>query len=677
METTTLLYIILSGIIALGIALFQYKYRAKSKSIRLVSVFAFLRFISVFGILLLLVNPKFDKIKYYTEKPELILAVDNTNSIKHLGQDAQAKDLVTALTTNSALNSKFQVTSYVFGNAISAMDSLTFDLKETNINKALSQISEIHTSIAPTVIITDGNQTFGTDYQFAANDLKQPIYPVILGDTVVHTDLKIQQLNANKYAYLKNRFPVEVILVYTGNSNVNSELKVYKGNALVYTEKVAFSKASNSKIVNFTLPASRIGTNVYRASLTALQTEKNKINNTKNFAIEVIDQKTKIAIVSDIVHPDIGALKKSIETNEQRSVSVLNTSEAIAKIDDFQLFILNQPNIKFKGLFEKLQELKKNYLQIIGTKTDLNFVNGISSNFTHENLQQTEEYQADFNLNYSPFQIENIDFESFPPLNANYGSITFNSGFQNILTKRIGSVSTQEPLLSTLEINNRREAVLFGENIWKWRAQSFLNTKSFNEFDNFIGKLIQYLATAKQRSRLNVDYESFYVGNSNVIVNAQIFDKNYVFDNRENLTITLTNTLTKESLELPLVLKTNNFQADLSNLKAGEYNFTVKANSANISKSGSFTILEYNVEEQFLNANVTKLQQLATNSGGNSYFIDNTSRLVNDLINDERFVSVQKSNKNIIPLIDWKILLAIIALSLSVEWFLRKYNGLI
>ncbi|MEZ4781536.1 MAG: hypothetical protein R2816_08260 [Flavobacteriaceae bacterium] len=68
---------------------------------------------------------------------------------------------------------------------------------------------------------------------------------------------------------------------------------------------------------------------------------------------------------------------------------------------------------------------------------------------------------------------------------------------------------------------------------------------------------------------------------------------------------------------------------------------------------------------------------MATNSEGSSYFIANTDDLISDLLNDSRYATIQKSTKNIVPLIDFKILLALIALSLSIEWFLRKYNGLI
>ena len=307
----------------------------------------------------------------------------------------------------------------------------------------------------------------------------------------------------------------------------------------------------------------------------------------------------------------------------------------------------------------------------------MGFLNSVSNNYSHAITNQTENYLAELNINYSPFVIDNLDFESFPPLLSNYGEVKFNIPFQSILSKTVNGVSTNQSLLATFETNGRREAVLFGENLWQWRAQSYLNEKSFNGFDNFIGKLIQYLASNKQKNRLNLDYESFYDGSGNIIIKAEFFDKNYVFDTREALNITITDKVSKALKTFPLILKNNNYQVDLSSLPPSEYSFVVKTSKENISKSGNFQILEYNVEQQFLNANVTKLQQLASNSSGFSYFIDNTQDLVNSLLTDNRYVPIQKSSKNTIPLIDWKYLLAIIAFSLGFEWFLRKYNGLI
>ena len=77
------------------------------------------------------------------------------------------------------------------------------------------------------------------------------------------------------------------------------------------------------------------------------------------------------------------------------------------------------------------------------------------------------------------------------------------------------------------------------------------------------------------------------------------------------------------------------------------------------------------------NAAEEHLKALAKKNEGIAYFINNTSALEDDLINDSRFATIQKSTKKVVSLIDWKLLLLSIILTLSAEWFIRKYNGLI
>ncbi|MGB1308629.1 MAG: VWA domain-containing protein [Oceanihabitans sp.] len=677
MQPQTILLIVLSVIVALSLALFQYRIKKKNNSKNNL-VFALLRFATIFLVLVLLINPKLERLSYYTEKPNLVIAVDNSNSVSHLNKNEKVLELISTIKANKEIQDKFNLDFFTFGNQLQATDSITFLEKQTNINKAFTEFSQIYkNTIAPVLLITDGNQTYGSDYVFSANKVKQPIFPVILGDTITYTDLKLQQLNVNKYAFLKNKFPVEAIVTYTGNTAVNSKFIVKSGSVTVYSKNIDFSKVNNSKILNFNLPANRVGVQSYKAQIIPIESEKNTINNYSNFAVEVIDEKTKVALVSDFMHPDLGAIKKSIESNEQREVKIISTSKYISQKHDFQLVILYQVNNKFKQILRDLEKDNTNKFVILGTKSDYTFINSSPLNYKFNITNQTENYQARLNANYNAFIIDDLNFESFPPLQATFGNATFAVPVETILSKTVGSLETELPLLATFETNGRREAVLLGENIWKWRAQSYLNKKSFNDFDNFIGKIVQYLASNKRRNRLNVDYESFYQGNNNVIIKAQFFNKNYEFDAKEILNLYVKEKNTNVSNTLPFILKGNNYQADLSHLPAGNYSFTAKATNENISKSGAFQILEYNIEQQFLNANVTKLQQVATNTEGKPYFIANTNNLLNDLLNDSRFTSVQKSSKNIVPLIDWKYLLALIILSLAIEWFLRKYNGLI
>ncbi|RKE95331.1 VWA domain-containing protein [Ichthyenterobacterium magnum] len=677
MQTETLLYIVLAGIIALSLALFQYIYKSKKRSPIYIGL-TFLRFLTIFSVLLLLINPKFDKVTYYNEKPNLVVAIDNSESIAYLNQDEKAKQLIEALKNNDSLHKNFNVEFYSFGKDLSTNDTLAFNEKQSNMALVFERLSDVYSNtISPTLLITDGNQTYGNDYEFMTKSYKQPIFPIILGDTVKYTDIKIQQLNVNRYAYLKNRFPVEVITTYNGNSNINTQLKVSSGTTTVYSQNLSFSSSKTSEIINFTLPANRVGVRSYKVELIPLTNEKNTVNNVKNFAVEVIDQKTNVAIVSDILHPDLGAIKKAIESNEQRKATILKPLDFLNKSNEFQLVIVYQPTNNFRALFSEINKLGLNKMVITGPKTNWALLNQLQSNYNQEITNQTENYQPNLNQNYATFIVDDLNFGDFPPLQSEFGEVTYNNSIQTILFKNINGTQLEEPLLATFETNGKKEALLVGEGIWRWRAQSFLNKKTFNAFDNFFGKLIQYLSTNKKRSRLNVDYESFYNGNDNVKIDAQFFNKNYEFDVNANLNIILKNKATDITKTFPFVLKNNAYQVDLSGLDAGEYSFAVNNASENISKSGKLKILEYNVEQQFLNANVTKLQQLATNSNTRSYFIDNVDALTNDLITDSRFVTIQKSSKNIVPLIDWKYLLALISLCLALEWFIRKYNGLI
>jgi len=677
MSTSTILYLIIAGIIALSLALFLYNYKPDSRQ-KLNILFIFLRFITIFSVLLLIINPKFEHLNFYSEKPKLIVAVDNSTSIKNLNQEKNALNFVSTISNSAEINNKFNVDYYTFGNSLKVSDSINFSENETNFDDLFDQLSQVYNNtIAPMILVTDGNQTIGNDYEYTAAKYKQPIYPIILGDTTAYTDLSIQQLNVNKYAFLKNEFPVECIVTYNGDDNINTNFQVHSGKSLLYSQTINFTKRNNSKIINFTLPANAVGVFSYKATITPQQNEKNKLNNDKSFAIEVIDQKTNIAIVSDFLHPDLGVFKKCIESNEQHTASILKPAEAISQVNDFQLFILYQPNNTFRKLIAILDAEKKNKFLVIGPKTDLNFLNSVSQNYKHEITYQNEDYLATLNTNYTSFLIDDINFESFPPLQSNLGAISFSIPYETIIFKKLRNLITDQPLLATFEFNGRREALLLGENIWQWRAQSFLDSKAFEAFDDFFGKIIQYVSSNNKKSRLNLEYESFYNGTRGVNFKAEYFDKNYQFDARATLVIKVKDTILKEEKIFPFILKNNLYQVDLSSLPPSDYYFTVSNAKENISKSGNFKILEYNVEQQFLNANVTKLERIATNSNGTPYFISNTSSVIKDLLNDNRYQSIQKENKNTIPLIDWKYLLFLIAISLTTEWFLRKYNGLI
>ena len=676
MNSQTIIFIVISGIIALLLALFQYIYRSKKSKVKLWLVV--LRFVSIFAILLLLVNPKFEAVSYYEEKPNLVIALDNSESVAYLKQDEKAKTAFQNLISSNELQNKFNIKTFKFGeNVLSSIDSFYFNERQTNISGFFKNYNELYkNTISPVILISDGNQTIGNDYKYIVKK-NQPVYPIILGDTSTFSDLRIGQVNVNRYAYLKNKFPVEIITNYSGIEPITGSLNIRLGNSIVFAKKIEFNANKTSEIVKANLNASNIGIKNYKVEIVPLENEKNKVNNYKNFAIEIIDQKTNIALVTENLHPDLGVLKKAIESNEQRSVSILKPKEFISQSINFNLVILFSPNNRFNSVYERILNQKLNTFTIAGSSTDWNFVNDSQSLFKQEVTNQSEDYQPELNPNFGVFIVDNITFIDYPPLESDFGNTTFLVPQETILYKTINGINTEESLLSTFEINNQKHALLNGEGIWRWRAQCYLNTDSFEGFDNFIGKFVQYLSSNKKRQRLSLDYKSFYNQNENIIVNAQFFNKNYEFDTNSTLQITYVNEETNVSKTLPLLLNNTSYRIDLSGIEPGDYNFSIKSNDEPISSSGNFTILAYNVEQQFLNADVTKLQSVATSTNAKSYFIDEYNTIISELVSDERYATIQKSKRNRIPIIDWKYLLSLIALALSLEWCIRKYNGLI
>ena len=674
MRDNLYLYILLAIIFSIFISGFQYLYKNKDKSI-IKKILFVIRAISIFLILLLFINPKIVKIEFEIIKPKLIILTDNSKSISKLNQKQDVINIVNKIKFNKELDKKFNLELYSFSDMISINDSLDFSKNSTNIFKSLNDINKIYKKdIAPIILITDGNQTVGKD--FSNIKINQSIYPIIVGDTTIFSDIFISQLNVNKYTYLKNKFPVEAFVNYEGEENVSSKLTIRENNKIVFTKNISFDKTNKFKKVNLFIDANKIGIHNYIASLQSIKNEKNKFNNKKSFTVEVLSEQSKIAIISDIKHPDVAMFKRSIESNKQRKIFILDPKANI-NLNDYQLIILYQPNVKFKNIVKNINKLNKNFIIVTGKQTNWNFLNKAQSFFNKKSIQKTEDYLAFFNTSYSTFITRELSFDNFQPLTDYFGNISFLVPHQNILFQKIGNINSKQPLLTTFEKDNRRGAVLFGENIWRWRMSSKIEKKSFQPFDEFINNLVQYLSSNKKANFLEISSKSNFYQNETIKISANSFDANYNFDPNAKLWVEIYNKNTKAQFKYPFALNKNKYEVHISDLDKGNYSFLV-FNELNKSKiKGRFNVLDYNIEDQFINSNKIKLGKLADSNKTKLYYLNNIEELILNLENDNKYKSIQKSKDVITPLIKWKWILGIILLLLSIEWFIRKYKGYI
>ena len=681
MPITTILYITLAAIFALGFVFFAYFYKSKHKT-RNTYFLAIFRFVSIFTLLLLIINPKVQKAELELVKPDLILVIDGSSSIKELKKEDSVRLFAKALLNNEKLQEQFNISEYIFADEIElkGTEEIIFNKTRTNIYNALNSLKKLN-STKPTalLLISDGNTTYGQDYEYFKLKENTALFPILVGDTTSYLDISVSALNVNRYAFLNNKFPVEVILNYTGKIPVQANFEIRSGNTIIFKQSVQFSKEKTSAIITTNLTANQIGTKIYEAKISSSEIEKNTFNNSRKFAVEVIDEKTNILLISDISHPDLGALKKAIEKNEQRHVEIASVNE-YSKLDisDYQLLIVYQPNNKFNKAFEDIQDNKMNYFIITGGKTDWNFLNSSQKYFNQDITGQTQDLFPVYNDNYLQFQFEDIGFNKFPPLENYFGKLNITSENSNVLLyQKVEGIITALPLLTIFQDNEIKTGVLFGENIWKWRAETFRTTESFEAFDDFIGKYIQYLSSTKKRNRLTVELEPFYLENESISITSQYFDKNYVFNPEAILNIYINKSESNFKLEAQMLPQTNFYSAVFKDLKAGDYNFTVKEEGSGIERNGKFSVLEFNVEQQFSSANFQKMDFLASNNSSKVYMLSEQSLLIAKLLEENQFLPVQKIHEKSVPLINWKFLLILLVLSLSAEWFTRKYFGLI
>ncbi|MBT8178480.1 MAG: VWA domain-containing protein, partial [Eudoraea sp.] len=638
---------------------------------------AFLRFIAVFTILVLLINPKMSTETVHLEKRKLLVVSDNSSSLQYSETDTAVRDWIKKLDLPAIID-RFDLRYYRFAKQLQAGDSLSFSEPVTDINRALRELNDVYAQDESVLLLlTDGNQTFGADYEYFGAGAKFPVYPVVFGDTMKYEDLRIDQVNLNRYAFLKNQFPVETFVSYQGKGRVNTLYSIYLDDKKVYSEELLFSEQEDTKRINTLLEAERVGVKGLRVSLSVLPQERNVENNSRNASIEVLDEQTKIALVSDIAHPDIGVLKKAIEANEQRVVSVLKPLGSDKEWTEYDLFILYQPNSRFQNMYSYLKNNGVNRFTITGTKTDWGFLNAVQNTFEKDFSDLSDEVLPIINSGFSAFDIGQIDFDSYPPLESSLGEILITKPQDIILEQRIRGVNLGEPLFAVIQEETNREAVLFGENIWKWRIQSYRNNQNFELFDEFLGKVIRYLSGNRSKTRLSLDYEKTIRGLEKARIRAAYFDQAFQFDGNAEIALTVRSGSNGSTTERNMLLKQGYYEVDLSDLNPGEYTFTVEVRNEKLSKSGTFTILDYDVERQFLSSDYQKLARLSDRTGGELFFPNQLDALIAELTGQNAYAPKQRSEQKVVSLVDFKILLLTIVLALALEWFLRKYHGLI
>lgn len=671
MTTQFLLLLLLNFACALGLAFILYQKLLQDKTQRVLALF---RFLSFFLIGLLLINPEINLTELSIEKPKLTFAIDNSESIHKLSDSREINDFIRKVRTDDELNSKYDLNFFSFGNRFDILtDTLGFSESSTNISKVIDYTYEISKEESSSfVMLTDGNQTFGEDYYYKSLPESLSSSILVLGDTTSYKDSKIDFINLNEFAYLNNEFPLELFVSQNTSINTTQTLSIVEKNVKIASRSITIPAKGSTK-VEFLLRAKPVGIKLLKAELEPLQNEKNLTNNKKSISIEVIDSRSKILLISDIIHPDLGFFKRILETNKEMELFTKTTSDFI-DYSEYDLLILYQPQSSFRKVFSEIKANQLNYFLIGGSQTDYGFLNRSDLGFKKELIPSTEEYSATLNTDFSLFQIEDLNFKSYPTILDKFGDINLTTNFSTFLNKEVNGVELDSPLWMYDADSNIKRSFLFGENLWKWRANYYVMHSDFEKFDQTFQKILRYLSQAKSKNYLSVEVSPVINSGESNELRAKYYDANFEVNSDFNFSIRFENLKTKNAIESRLISDGDGFTYNLSDLEPGTYAYEIKGMDVDISKVGQFQILNYSSELQFENANYNGLGRLAEEK--DLYLFSNREELISNLKSKD-VKSIQKSIQKVQGLVDFELLILLLALTLSLEWSYRKYKGLI
>ena len=684
------IFLLATIIAASGVALLMY-FRNKDNSElskNQVWLLMSLRFLSFFIIAFLLLSPFIKTLKKITRNPVIITAWDNSSSILSTpdsvsiaAEIAQIRDRV-----KNELSSKYTLVEYSFGQRAKLLDKLNFEEKRTDYSEVISAVINNHfnENIGALILVGDGIYNQGKNPLNQLSEVNFPVYTVGFGDTTEVVDSRIQDIRVNRTSFSGNKFPVEIDAQFSKLKGTPIQLSVIHDNQEIASVIVTPPNQNYFYTHEFILDAGEAGLKHFTVKTKIVENERNTKNNQAGFVINVLEKKQKILILSNGPHPDIGAIKNTLDLQTTYDVSVFTEEPYPANISEFNLLILNQLPTSGKSADDIVKNAQNNripILFIVGSKTFLPQLNALSQGAAVLPLAGSgEEAQATLNTSYATFNLSD-DFKEllsrFPPLQVSFADYELDAGFTPLFYQKIMNIETAKPLLATGTINGRKTGFIFGEGIWRWRLYNYYANQNHALFNELVNQLVQYLALRQNEDNFIVDFKPVFAETEEIILKAEVYNDAFERIKSEEVKIKIQNTANEE-FEFTFDVRDEEYILNAGYLPTGDYTFSASVDIAGktYNETGSFTITPVNFENLDLRANHNLLYQLANESGGGFYAPNQSEQLISDLQNNNRLKATSYFQEMINELLNLKWLFFVVLLLLTVEWFLRKFWGI-
>jgi hypothetical protein len=524
------------------------------------------------------------------------------------------------------------------------------------------------------VLASDGLYNSGGNPLYD-NSINFPIYPIAQGDTLITRDVSITKVLKNEIAFLGNPFPLEITLSAQQCKGENIQIKIWYKGKKIFAENRIISTIDEYQKIKINLLAEEVGLQNYKILVSQLSNEKNISNNSYTAYVEVIDSRYKILLLAEKNHPDLAAYKNVLERNKNYAVDHVNVVDFSGIFEAYQLVVI----FGIKESNSLLSQLEKSNVPLLVFDIQQNSYSKLTSSFSFKNrgsLNDVKAVKSEFfsKFTFSPELLNLI--RDAPPLQTPFGKYTLQIGSEVVIAQQIGMQVTSNPIILINELNGRKSAFITAEGFWKWKLFNYASVNNNTAFEELFSKLTQYLVLEVDKSKLRIDCKKQFTENSNVYFEASLYNDSYELTNEKEISLVIQNEMGDEfDYKFSRTLKIYNL--NLGVLDLGKYTFSAKVKGSELIKRGSFDVKAIQLEQLYTVANHKLLFQLANNSGGKLFYPNQSDEIISAIKKSKNnFISISSKEK-LKGMINIPLILLILLSIISLEWFLRKYNGLI
>jgi hypothetical protein len=644
-----------------------------------------IRFLVLFFIGILLLGLFVEKTEIKEEKPILINIIDNSSSLLNYKDSLDVKKKIPEIISKiRKLNSKFEQRFYTIGEQFNHSKTNVFNETKSNLSLAFEQVFSTYynRNIGAIVFISDGNFNEGQNPIYAASKIQfTPIFTIGVGDTIQKFDQILTNVICNEVAFLNNKFPIQINVENHKLKDKKSKINLFQNGKLINTKIIENqNNKQNFHEIIFEVGATKVGFQHFVAEIEEIESEYTFKNNKKSFYVEILDARNKILILSGAPHPDLSALKTAFENDKNIQVELKMIDKWDKNLKNTDLIIWHEPGIGFRDeINDLIKKTKTSVLYFIGINTSQNIIDKLNIGLETANSKQQDEVQGFFNSGFDLFEFSDemkTEIQKYPPLIVKYGTPKLANQNQVFLKQKLTNIQKNDALAYFGSNDGIKYGVFLGEGIWRWKMANYIKSKNHALFTDFFTKINQFLVQKQNTSNLRITLPNRFVKSEDILIKAEFYNEAMELITKPIISYQLIDQKGKVS-DLEFGANEQNYTLKLGRIKSGVYKWKASTtfNNKKYSKTGSFIVEDIQIEKLDTKANHTLLHQLALNSKGKFYTLNNVEKLYSDILNRNDITTISYQESRIESILDFVWILILIILMLGFEWFLKRWNG--